>query len=86
MASLKCTIPDCKNPAKEEIKLMSDECIQSVTHSSIKHEDKFNERLNSLKAEGVILACHRSCGSSYISQQHINRYVRKRKQIEEKDI
>ena len=54
MASLKCIIPNCKNPAKEERKRMSDERIQSVTHSSIKREDKFNELLNSLKAEGVI--------------------------------
>ena len=85
MASLKCIIPDCKNPAKEEIKRMSDERTQSVTHSSIKCEDKFNERLNSLKAESVILACHRSCVSYYTSQHHIDRYVRKRKQVEKKD-
>ena len=56
---------------------MSDERMQSVTHSSIKRENNFNARLNSLKAEGVILACHRSCVSSYTSQHHIDRYVRK---------
>ena len=47
MASLKYIIPDYKNPV-EEIKWMSDERIQSVAHSSIKHEDKFKEQLNSV--------------------------------------
>lgn len=46
-ASLKCIVPDCKNPAKGEVKRMSDERIQSFTNSIIKHEDKFNEWLNS---------------------------------------
>ena len=46
-ASLKCIVPDCKNPAKGEVKRMSDERIQSFTNSVIKHEDKFNEWLNS---------------------------------------
>ena len=32
MASLNCIIPDCKNPAKEEIKRMSHERMQSVTN------------------------------------------------------
>ena len=36
----------------------------SVTHSSMKREDKFKERLNSLKSEGVILACQRRFVSS----------------------
>ena len=63
---------------------MSDEHIQSVTHSSIKCENKFNE-LNSSKAEGFILPCHRSCVSSYTSQHHMDRYVRKCKQLEEMD-
>ena len=47
MASLKYIVPDYKNPA-EEIKWLSDERIQSVAHSSIKHEDKFKEQLNSV--------------------------------------
>ena len=34
---------------------MSDEHTQSVTHASINHEDESKERLNSLKAERVIL-------------------------------
>ena len=34
---------------------MSDEHSQSVTHASINRGDKNNERLNSLKAERVIL-------------------------------
>ena len=55
MASLKCIISDCRNPAKEELNWMSDEHTQSVTHASINHEDESNERLNSLKAERVIL-------------------------------
>ena len=46
---------------------MSDERRQSVTHSSIRREDKFNERFNSLKAKGVTLAFHKSCVSSYTS-------------------
>ena len=45
MASLKCIDPDCKNPAKEEIKRMSDKLIQSVAHSRITCEDKLIERL-----------------------------------------
>ena len=85
LASLKCTIPDCKHPAEEKIKRMSNECIESVNHSSIKREDKFNERLNSFKGEGVIIACHRSCFSSDTSQHHVDRYNRKGKQVEEKD-
>ena len=86
MASLKCIIPDCKNQATEEIKRMSDERIQSAIRSSIEREDKINERLNSLQAEGVILACHRICVSFYTTCQHdIQRHVRKRKQVEEKD-
>ena len=36
----------------------------SVTHSNMKREDKLNERLNRLKAEGVILACQRRSVSS----------------------
>ena len=55
MASLKCIIWDSRNPAKEEINWMSDEHTQSVTHASINRGDKSNERLNSLKAERVIL-------------------------------
>ena len=47
-----------------------------------KAEDKFNKQHNSLKPEGGILACHRSCVSS---QHHIDRYVRNRKQVEEND-
>ena len=83
IASLTCIIPDCKNQAKEEIKRMSDEHIQSVTHSSIKCENKF--KLNSSKAEGFILPCHRSCVSSYTSQHHMDRCIRKCKQLEEMD-
>ena len=45
MALLKCIIPDCKIPAKEEIKWMSDEPTQSVIHSSIKYEDKLMNHL-----------------------------------------
>ena len=60
---------------------MSDGRIQSVTHSSIKRENKFNEQLNSSKAEGFILAFHRRCISSYTSQHHIDRYVRKLKHL-----
>ena len=37
MALLKCIIPDCKNPVKEDIKWMS-ERMQSVTNTCIKHE------------------------------------------------
>ena len=86
MALLKCMIPDCKNPAEEEIKRMSDERIQSVTHSSVKRQDKFNKRLNNLKAEGVLLACHRSCSFSYTSQHHIvDKNAIQRKQEKEKD-
>ena len=40
MTSLKCIIPDCKNPAKEEIRQMSDEHVQPGTNSIIKCEDK----------------------------------------------
>ena len=65
---------------------MNYERIQLAIHSSIEREDKINERLNSLKAECVILACHRNCVSFYTTSQHdIERYVRKRKQVEEKD-
>ena len=53
---------------------MSDELVQLVSHSSIKREDELNDRLNSLKAEGVTVACHRSCLSSYTSQ-HLLRYI-----------
>ena len=59
---------------------MTDELMQSVTHSSIKCEDKFNEQLNRLKSKGFILACQKSCVSSYTSQHHIHRYVRKHKE------
>ena len=85
MASLKYIIADCKNPTKEEIKRVSGEHMQSITHSSIKHEDKFKGRLNSLKVEGVTLVCHRCCGSSYTFQHLVDRYVRKSKSVEEKD-
>ena len=65
---------------------MSDERIQSAIRSNIEREDKINERLNSLKAEGVIPACHRSYAPFYTTSQHdIESYVRKRKQVEEKD-
>ena len=59
---------------------MTDELMQSVTHSSIKCEDKFNEQLNRLKSKGFILACQKSYVSSYTSQHHIHRYVRKHKE------
>ena len=86
MALLKCIILDCKNPAEEEIKRMSVERIQSVFHSSVKRQDKFNKQLNSLKAEGVLLAYHRSCDFSYTSQHHIvDKNAIQRKQEKEKD-
>ena len=79
MASLKYIIPDYKNPA-EEIKWMSDERIQSVAHSSIQHEDKFKEQLNS------VWNCvwKNSCVFSYTFQYRIDRYVRKHNKVEEK--
>ena len=40
MTSMKYIIPDCKNPAKEDIKRMSDERVQPGTNSIIKCEDK----------------------------------------------
>ena len=49
----------------------------SYTHSSIKREDKFNERPRSLKAERVIPASHRSRVFCYTPQHHIVGYVRK---------
>ena len=85
MSLLKSINTDCKNPAKEEIKRISDESIQSVSHSNIKREDKFNEKRNSLKVDGFTLACRRTCLCSYTSQHHIDRYVGKHKQVEEKD-
>ena len=63
MALLQCIFPDCKNSAKEEIKT-KEWWMWSVTHSNMKREDKLNERLNRLKAEGVILACQRRSVSS----------------------
>ena len=76
MASLKQIIADCKNPTKEEIKRMSDEHMESITHQSIKGDDKFKGRLNSLKVEGVTLACQGSCAFSCTSQHHVDRYAR----------
>ena len=84
MTSLNCIIPDCINPAKEGAKRMSDERIKSVAHSSIKRAKTFDKRLKSLKAESVILT-QKLCLLLYTSQHHIDRYVRKRKQVEEKN-
>lgn len=79
MASLKYIIPDYKNPV-EEIKWMSDERIQSVAHSSIKHEDKFKEQLHSVWNS----VWKNSCVFSYTFQHRIDRYVRKHNKVEEK--
>ena len=38
-----------------------------------------------MKTEAIILACHKSCVSSFTAQHHIDRFVRKRKRVAEND-
>ena len=62
---------------------MSDDRIRSVTNASFKRRDDFATMIEDLKAKGTVLASNRNCVSSYTSQYHIERYVKKRKLNEE---
>ena len=70
---MECIFPQCSNPAKEDVKPMSDDRIRSVTNASFKRRDDFATMIEGLKAKGTVLASNRSCVSSYTSQYHIER-------------
>ena len=76
---MKHILPQRNNPAKEDIKPVSDDHIRSVTNASFKRGDEFAATIEDLKAKGTVLAFHRSCVSSYTSQHHIEHYVKKQK-------
>ena len=80
---MECILPQYSNPAKEDVKPMSDDCIRSVTNASFKRGDDFATTIEDLKTKGTVLASHKTCVSSHTSQHHIESYVNKRKLHEE---
>ena len=80
---MECIPPQYSNPAKEDVKPMSDDCIRSVTNASFKRGDDFATTIEDLKTKGTVLASHKTCVSSHTSQHHIESYVNKRKLHEE---
>ena len=72
----------CSVPVKEDVKLLSIDRLNSVIAASGKRGDEFAQTVINLKELRKTLACHRSCVSTYTSQQQIDRCNRKRKQEE----
>ena len=69
---LKCIFENCSKSG-EEIKPQSEVRLQSIVCASKERADKFSETVEHLKANGVVLAIHRSCVSTYTSSNHIAR-------------
>ena len=62
---LKCIFENCSKSGKE-IKPLSEIRLQSITWASEECADKFSETVERLKANGVVLASHRSCFNIHI--------------------
>ena len=65
---------------KEAIKELTDSRLESMLNASETRKDGFYSGVvERFKREGITLASHRSCISTYTSKQHISRYLSKRK-------
>ena len=81
---LTCIFTNCTT-SKEEIKKFSEDRLASIAKASEQREDGFNIAVVlKLKADGVTLASHRSCVSSYTSKLHIARCKKTPKEPEPK--
>ena len=73
MASLKCIIPDCKNPVKEEMKRMSDEHIQSVTWSK---EGQFRVESAVSDLHAADARYRQECKTNFLHSSYLDRLAK----------
>ena len=71
---LTCIFPACKGLKKQPVKELTDVRISSIEKASIERNDGFYVNVvEKLKADGIPLASHRDCVSTYTSAHHYSR-------------
>ena len=72
--SLQCIF--CRETGKQNIKQLSEERLWSVKSASERQQDNFFGTVEKLKRDGLVIASHRACISSYTSKTHTDRYLK----------
>ena len=78
MEVLQCIF--CKETDKQNIKQLSEERLSLIKSASERRQDNFFGAIEQLKRDGLVIASHRDCISTYTSKIHVDQHLKKRRQ------